>query len=443
MRKRRQKIHITTLGCEKNLVDSEAMTGYLNADKFEIIDSPENAEIVIINTCGFIQPAKEESIDAILEATELKKQGSIKKVLVAGCMSQRYKDEMIKELPDVDAFFGTEDYRNIASYLGQTHLDSIDKIYSRRNLTGPKHFAYLKISEGCDHECSFCAIPLMRGKHRSRSLEHILEEAKMLADAGARELILIAQDSTYWGKDLNNGQTITDLVSALEKIEAIQWIRVMYLYPNTIPPDYFDFMKNSQKLLNYVDIPLQHASGKMLKLMRRGGNKNSLEDLIVSIRNKVENIVIRTTFIVGHPGETEADFEELLDFIGRIKFNRIGAFLYSDEDHTASFEQKEKVPDDIKSERYNRLMEKQQEISLELNSKLRGKIVDVIMDEFLEESATLIGRSYGDAPEIDNEVIIENCPDGKARIGEIFSIKITDVETYELFGNIYNGVHGQ
>ncbi len=436
MSRKREKIHITTLGCEKNLVDSEAMAGYLDKKHFAVTEDPEDADTIIINTCGFIKPAKEESIDAILEAVELKKEGKVKKVLVAGCMAARYMKQLKPELPEVDAFFGTEDYRNIAEYLGQTHSESIDKIYSRRDLSGPTHFGYIKISEGCSHRCSFCAIPIMRGRHRSRTIEDILSEAEMLVSRGAKELILIAQDSTYWGKDLKEELNILHLLAELEKNPSLQWLRVMYLFPNTIPDGYFEYMRDSEKLLHYVDIPLQHASTGMLKKMRRGGTRKSLEKLITGIRDTVEDIVIRTTFIVGHPGETEADFEELLDFVEKMEFNRVGAFVYSDEEGTFSYRQEEKVPEGVASTRYDLLMEKQSDISLTHNEKWIGREIDIIVDDYIEDRKTLVGRSYGDAPEIDNEVLIEGVDEGQHYTGKIIRVKISDAGFYELFGKI-------
>ena len=436
MRERIKKIHITTLGCEKNLVDSEAMAGYLNKKQFEICDKPEESDIIIINTCGFIKAAEEESIDAILEAGELKKAGQVKKVLVAGCMSVRYKEQLSLELPEVDAFFGTEDYKKIAGYLGQTHLESIEKIYSKRNLSGPRHYGYMKISEGCDHECSFCAIPLMRGKHRSRSLETLIDEANMLVSNGAKELVLIAQDSTYWGRDINDNLSVINLLQKLEEISELQWIRLMYLYPNSIPAGYIEYMRSSEKLVPYVDIPLQHASSKMLKLMERGGSRKSLIRLIENFRKHIENIVIRSTFIVGHPGETESDFNELLEFIHAVKFNRVGAFTYSDEDSTRSSLLKGKVTDPVKVERYNRLMETQQKISLNHNLKMVGRKYDILIDNYDPIGKVMIGRTYGDAPEIDNEVLIEGIQDAEKYIGTFVNTEIIDAQPYELFGKI-------
>lgn len=433
MRDKKKKIHITTLGCEKNLVDSEALAGYLMNDQYSICESPEDSEIIIINTCGFIKAAKEESIDAILQAGELKKSGKVKKIIVAGCMSAKYSKDMIQSLPEVDAFFGAEDYENIAGYLGLTHAESIEKIYSKRNLSGPRHYAYLKISEGCDHLCSFCSIPQMRGKHRSRTLENILAEARMLAENGAKELILIAQDSTYWGKDIYKKRSITKLLGELEKIDAIKWIRVMYLYPNSIPADYFDHMRESEKLLHYVDIPLQHASTKMLKIMGRGGNSAYLYKLIEQMRNKVEDIVLRTTFIVGHPGEEEKDFEELIKFIKNIQFNRVGAFQYSAEEDTISASMSGIVADQVMQQRYNTLMEIQQNISLKHNRKLIDKKLEIFIDQNDPDSRVLSGRTYGDAPEIDNEVIIENYKKDVSP-GSFIKVKIVDAHPYELIG---------
>jgi ribosomal protein S12 methylthiotransferase len=430
---KKEKVHITTLGCEKNLVDSEAMVGNLDKERFEIVSEPTDSDIVIVNTCGFIQSAKEESIDAILEAEQLKKDGTIQKVIVTGCMSERYKDDLVTEIEGVDAFFGTEDFAAVAGYLGQSYSESIEKIYSKRNLSGPTHFAYLKISEGCDHECSFCAIPGMRGKHRSRSIASLVSEASMLAANGAKELILIAQDSTYWGRDLGEKQDITHLLSALEAIAGIEWIRIMYLYPNTIPKSFAAYLAGSNKVLPYIDIPLQHASANMLKLMNRGGNRKYLEGVIRHLRENIPNLVVRTTFIVGHPGETDADFNELLAFIKDMRFNRVGAFRYSEEDGTPSASLRNKVSPAQAQERYNALMAAQQDISLTQNEAMTGKRFKVLIDRYDEKGKILTGRTYADAPEIDNEVIFENIENGESLVGKFVEADIKSAAEYELF----------
>jgi ribosomal protein S12 methylthiotransferase len=433
--RKRLKVHITSLGCEKNLVDAEALAGSLKSGHIEIVSEPEAANCVIVNTCGFIQSAKEESIDAILEAAEMKKKGLLDKVIVAGCLSARYTHELPLELPEVDSFFGTEKFNDIAAYLGNKHSISMDRVYSKRILSGQPHSAYLKISEGCDHHCSFCAIPSIRGQHRSRTPEQIIEEAEMLAANGARELILIAQDSTYWGRDLANRQTINDLLNELEKIHELRWLRVMYLYPQTIPKGYFQRMAQSEKHLAYADIPLQHASSRMLKLMRRGGSRQQLHKLLATMRQHVPEITIRTTFIVGHPGETEADFAELLAFIEEEKLHRVGAFTFSPEENTHSYTMDETVSEDVKNQRYAMLMETQRHISQAHNEAQVGREMEVIIDEVERSRKLAFGRSRADAPDIDNEIMLHKPEDIHLEKGSFVRAKITSAFEYELVGD--------
>lgn len=429
-----KKVHITTLGCSKNIVDSEFLTGQLQASEFEVIKEPEKSDVIIINTCGFIQSAKEESIQAIFEALKLKEEDPAKKVFVAGCLSQRYKPEIEKEMPEVDAIFGTEDYRAILKSLGKNH-SAMDNLHRTRIVSTPRHYAYLKISEGCNHTCAFCAIPRIRGKHRSRTIESLVEESRKLAHNGAKELILVSQDSSYYGKDLYGKQAIVDLLQALEKIDEIEWIRVLYWYPANFPKDVIPFMKYSKKLLPYIDMPVQHISDKMLKIMRRGDTRQSLLNLYKTLRTEIPDIALRTTLILGHPGETEADFDELKKFVEDIQFDRLGTFTYSDEENTKAFIEKKKVSPDIANKRQAELMEIQKNISFNLNQKYIGKVLKVLIDSFDINSQTYIARTFRDAPEIDNEVIIKASDSDHFQPGEFANVTIEDASEYELYGS--------
>lgn len=428
-----KRVHITTLGCSKNTVDSEVLMGQLLANKFEVVDIPEESDVIIINTCGFIQSAKEESIQAIMEAIELKQKDPAKKVFVAGCLSQRYKPEIEKEIPEVDAIFGTEDYRSILNALGKKHA-AVDNIHRMRKVSTPRHYAYLKISEGCNHTCAFCAIPLIRGKHRSRPMETLVEESKKLADNGAKELILVSQDTSYYGKDLYGRQSIMDLLENLEKIDGIEWIRVLYWYPTNFPKAVIPLMKNSSKILPYIDMPIQHISEKMLRLMRRGDTRKSLDGLFEMFRSEIPDIALRTTLILGHPGEQQEDFDELHEYINKIQFDRLGTFTYSDEESTRAFDLLEKVDEEIALQRQGILMESQKNISFEQNQKYIGKTLTVIIDDFDINTATYYGRSFRDAPEIDNEVIIPQNPVLKIEPGDFARVYINDAAEYELYG---------
>lgn len=428
-----KKVHITTLGCSKNVVDSEILMGQLHANSFKVIDSPEKSDIIIINTCGFIQSAKEESIQAILEALELKEKDPAKKVYVAGCLSQRYKPEIEREMPDVDAIFGTEDYNSILNALGKEH-SAVDNLHRLRMVSTPRHFAYLKISEGCNHTCAFCAIPLIRGKHRSRSIESLVEESKRLAENGAKELILVSQDTSYYGKDLYGKQSIVNLLEQLEKVDGIEWIRVLYWYPTNFPKEVVPLMKSSSKILPYIDMPIQHISEKMLRTMRRGDTRQSLDGLFEMFRDEIPDISLRTTFILGHPGETEKDFEELTDYIKKIRFDRVGTFVYSDEENTYAFDLKNKVDNEIANRRQAEFMEIQKDISFELNQKYIGQKLKVLIDDFDITTFTYYGRTFRDAPEIDNEVIIQSDKNSKFKPGDFTNVIINDATEYELYG---------
>lgn len=429
-----RKIHITTLGCSKNTVDSEVLAGLLETCHFTLVEEAESADVIIINTCGFIEAAKTESIQAIFEALEWKKNDPHKKIFVAGCLTQRYKKEIKKEIPEVDALFGTEDFQAILQALGRKHA-AMDNLHRLRKLSTPRHIAYLKIAEGCNHSCAFCAIPGIRGKYKSRSMESLLEESRLLVERGARELILISQDSSWYGIDLYGKQSITTLLRQLHAIEDLKWIRVLYWYPTNFPPDVLDLMRDSEKLLPYIDMPIQHISNRMLRLMRRGDSRQSIEKLYHLMRKKIPHIALRTTLILGHPGERDSDFRELHDFIREMEFDRLGTFTYSDEDHTPAFSLPDKVNPAIANERQEMIMQTQKGISLRKNKQLAGQRVEVIIDEVEQASNILIGRTYRDAPEIDNEVIINHAKNpGKTPIGSFASVQIDDYSEYELYG---------
>lgn len=430
-----KKVHITTMGCSKNTVDSEVLMGQLQAHKFEVINQPEKSDVIIINTCGFIQSAKEESIQAILEALKLKEKDPAKKVFVAGCLSQRYRPEIEKEMPEVDAIFGTEDYNSILKALGTKHA-AIDNLQRARMVNTPRHFAYLKISEGCNHTCAFCAIPGIRGKHKSRTIESLVNEASKLADNGAKELLIVSQDSSYYGKDLYGKQSMLELLKELDQVSGLEWIRVLYWYPTNFPKEVIQLMKNSEKIIPYIDMPIQHISENMLRKMRRGDTRESLNGMFEMFRKEIPHIALRTTFILGHPGETAADFEELKSYIQDIRFDRVGTFTYSDEDNTAAFDYKSKVNPEVALERQRELMEIQKNISFEQNQKYIGTTLKILIDDFDIETQTYYGRSFRDAPEIDNEVIIKAEEGVKAEPGEFSSVYISDASEYELYGSI-------
>jgi ribosomal protein S12 methylthiotransferase len=426
----KNKISVITLGCSKNTVDSERLMNQLKLNDLDVVHNSDDANSVIINTCGFIEAAKEESINTILSAIELKKQGKLKKVIVAGCLSERYMNELRKEIPEVDAFFGTEAYESIVNEFGG---DLKYELLGERVLTTPKHFAYLKISEGCDNPCSFCAIPLMRGLHKSRPMEDLINEAKSLAKQGVKELIIIGQDTTDYGKDIYQKRNLAELLHNLSLINGIEWIRLLYVYPSHFPEDLIDEIANNPKVLKYIDIPLQHIADNVLKSMRRGITKRRTVELINSLKERIPNLTLRTTFIVGYPAETDKDFDELCQFIKEIKFDRIGVFNYSVEENTASFILGDPIAEEIKEERKATIMEIQKEISEEKNRELIGKKIKVLIDEF--DGENFIGRTERDAPEVDGEVIISATKE-TLNIGEFYNIEIYDCNEYDLFGKI-------
>lgn len=430
-----KKIHITTLGCFKNQVDSDVLSGQLASRNYEISKEPEEAEIVIVNTCGFIEDAKKESIDAIFEAVELKKSDDRKKVFVAGCLSQRYKDQLIREIPEIDGVFGTEDYKNILSALGNNTYHAED-LYKIRKVSTPQHYAYLKISEGCNHKCSFCAIPLIRGKHKSRRIEDIINEAGILAEKGVKELILVSQDTSYYGKDLYSEQKIIELLIQIAKKDWFKWIRPLYWYPTNFPFRFIELMSEYPSIIPYLDMPIQHFSNNVLRHMQRAETSESIRSICQKIREQQPNIALRTTLILGHPGETEKSFDKLKKFVKEIKFNRLGTFIYSDEEGTPAYSLKNKVEQSVAIERRNIIMDIQQQISLQLNENLIDTNQLVMIDKYDADINSYVGRTYRDAPEIDNEVIIEDAVFEKKMIGSIQGVLITDASEYELYGQI-------
>lgn len=429
---KKTKVNIVTLGCSKNLVDSEVLLTQLRGNGIQAVheSSDDDSSVVVINTCGFIDNAKQESIDTILRYVDAKEEGIVDKVYVTGCLSQRYKDDLEKEIPEVDAWFGT---RDLSRLLKVFKADYKHELVGERILTNPSHYAYLKISEGCDRPCSFCAIPLMRGKHISRPLEELVLEAKNLAKNGTKELLLIAQDSTYYGLDLYKKRNLAELLSKLSDVEGIEWIRLHYAFPAGFPMDALDVMAARPNICKYLDIPLQHGSTKMLQLMRRGTTREKTEQLLQTIREKVPGIAIRTTMIAGHPGETEEDFNEMMGFIKRSRFERLGIFNYSHEENTHSHTMNDDVPDDVKQQRADAVMELQQGISLDINQQKIGKTIKVLVDR--KEGGNYIGRTEFDSPEVDNDVILSS-NENYLRIGDFVQVKIQSATEFDLTGEV-------
>lgn len=429
---KKTKVNIVTLGCSKNLVDSEVLLTQLRGNGIDAIheSKKDDANIVVINTCGFIDNAKQESIDTILRYVDAKQEGLVEKVYVTGCLSQRYKDDLEKEIPQVDAWFGT---RDLSRLLKQLNANYKHELVGERILTNPSHFAYLKISEGCDRPCSFCAIPLMRGGHISRPIEELVLEAKNLAKNGTKELLLIAQDSTYYGLDLYKKRNLAELLKHLSDVEGIEWIRLHYAFPTGFPMDALDVMAERSNICKYLDIPLQHGSSRILQIMRRGTTREKTEQLLQTFREKVPGIAIRTTLIAGHPGETEQDFDEMTGFVERSRFDRLGIFSYSHEENTHSHSMADDVPADVKQERVDTIMELQQGISLELNQAKIGMTFKTLIDR--KEEGVFIGRTEFDSPEVDNEVIIES-KENYLRIGDFVNIKVNGATEFDLTGKV-------
>ncbi len=426
------KVSVITLGCSKNLVDSENLITQLKGNDFDVQhdEVTRDTDIVIINTCGLIDLAKEESINTILKYAKVKSKGGIDKLYVTGCLSQRYKDNLEEEIPEVDAYFGTLELPRLLNTL---EADYKHELVGERVLTTPSHYAYMKISEGCNRTCAFCAIPLMRGGHVSKPVEELVKEAKSLARIGVKEIILIAQELTYYGLDIYKKRALPDLLDALAEVEGIEWIRLQYAYPSKFPMGIIDAMKRHDKVCNYLDLPLQHASDKILQSMRRQITRDETKQLIRDIRQMIPGIAVRTTFIVGFPGETEEDFDQLCDFVREMRFERLGVFQYSHEEDTAAYEMEDDVPESLKAERANALMAIQQEISLELNQQKIGKIFKVLIDK--KEGGYFYGRTEFDSVEVDNEVLID-ASSNYCSVGGFCDVIIDDATEYDLIGHV-------
>ena len=430
--KAKEKINIVTLGCAKNLVDSEVLMTQLKGNKKDVFHQREdiNPDIVIINTCGFIDKAKQESIDTILKHAKEKEDGIIKKLYVTGCLSERYKDDLKTDIPEVDGFYGT---RDLPELLKNFEAKYRNELLGDRIITTDSHYAYLKISEGCDRPCSFCAIPLMRGRHISKPIDQIILEAKNLVRNGVREIMLIAQDSTYYGIDIYKKRAMSELLKKLSDVEGLDWIRIHYAYPAGFPMDIIEVMRERDNICNYLDIPLQHGSTNMLKIMKRGITREKTDELIKNIRDINPEIALRTTLIAGHPGETERDFQEMYDFVERSQFDRLGIFTYSHEEGTSAHKLEDDVPEQVKRSRSNKIMALQQKISIEKNKNKVGKTVKVLVDRV--DANNYYGRTEQDSPEVDNEVIIPS-KEMHLRVGDFYDVKITDSKEYDLIGKV-------
>ena len=430
--KANEKINIVTLGCAKNLVDSEVLMTQLKGNKKDVFHQREdiNPDIVIINTCGFIDKAKQEAIDTILKHAKEKEDGIIKKLYVTGCLSERYKDDLKTDIPEVDGFYGT---RDLPELLKNFEAKYRNELLGDRIITTDSHYAYLKISEGCDRPCSFCAIPLMRGRHVSKPIEQIILEAKNLVRNGVREIMLIAQDSTYYGIDIYKKRAMSELLKKLSDVEGLDWIRIHYAYPAGFPMDIIEVMRERDNICNYLDIPLQHGSTNMLKVMKRGITREKTDELIKNIRDINPEIALRTTLIAGHPGETERDFQEMYDFVERSQFDRLGIFTYSHEEGTSAHKLEDDVPEQVKRSRSNKIMALQQKISTQKNKNKVGKTVKVLIDRV--DANNYYGRTEQDSPEVDNEVIIPS-KEMHLRVGDFYDVKITDSKEYDLIGKV-------
>ena len=426
----KNKINVITLGCSKNVYDSEVLIGQLKANKKNVVHE-KNGNIVVVNTCGFIENAKQESINVILEQSKNKREGKIDKLYVTGCLSERYKNDLIVQIPEVDQYFGTTDLPNLLKVLDANYKH---ELVGERILTTPNHYAYLKISEGCNRPCSFCAIPLMRGKHKSLPIENLVFQAKKLASKGVVEIILIAQDLTYYGLDIYKKRSLAKLLKELVKVKGIKWIRLHYAFPTGFPIDVLDVIKKNDKICNYIDIPLQHISDNILKSMRRGSNGKKINDLIKSFRKKIPGIILRTTLIVGYPGESEEDFDLLKEWIEKTKFERLGCFKYSHEENTYAFSLDDNVSEKVKNQRVDQVMKIQSKISLDFNKRCIGKVFNCLIDR--KEGSFYIGRTFMDSPDVDNEVLID-ATKNYIKIGSYTKIKITDVTDYDLIGEVY------
>ena len=426
---KKNKINVVTLGCSKNVYDSEVLMGQLKANNKDVVHE-DKGNIVVINTCGFIANAKEESINTILDYVQKKQDGSVDKVFVTGCLSERYKPDLEKEVPDVDQYFGTTELPNLLKAL---EADYKHELIGERLTTTPKNYAYLKIAEGCDRPCSFCAIPLMRGKHKSTPIEELVIEAEKLAANGVKEIILIAQDLTYYGLDIYKKRNLAELLKELIKVEGIDWIRLHYAFPTGFPLDVLEVMRNEPKVCNYIDIPLQHISDSVLKSMKRGFGKEKINRLLKDFRERVPGMAIRTTLIVGYPGETEENFQELKQWVTDMRFERLGCFTYSHEENTTAYLLEDDVPEKVKIQRANEIMEIQSQISWELNQEKINKEFKVIIDR--KEGNYFVGRTQFDSPDVDNEVLI-NAKKSYIRSGDFATVKITSAEDFDLYAEV-------
>lgn len=429
---RKPRVNVITLGCSKNIHDSEVLMGQLRGNQMNVIHEAEKLnhdDIIVINTCGFIDNAKQESIDTILQYSQLKDEGKVGKVIVTGCLSERYKPELEAEITNVDSFFGTNDLQNLMTSIGANYKH---ELVGERLLTTPSHFSYFKIAEGCNRPCSFCAIPLMRGKHVSKPIEDLVREAKFLAKNGTKELILIAQDLTYYGLDLYSKRNLADLLRNLSDVDGIEWIRLQYAYPSGFPMDILDVMNERENICKYLDMPLQHITDNMLSSMRRGITRQKTVDLVNSIRDKVPGIALRTTLICGYPGETERDFQQMKDWVTETRFERLGCFTYSHEEKTHAHQLNDDVPDEVKQQRVDEIMGIQQEISFEKNQQKVGQTFKVLVDK--KEGDYFIGRTEFDSPEVDNEVLIDASA-GYATPGSFVKVKIDRAEDFDLYGS--------
>ena len=429
---KKNKVNVVTLGCSKNLVDSEVLMGQLKGNNIDVAHESQDGDfnVVVVNTCGFIDKAKEESINTILDYAEAKREGAIDKLYVTGCLSQRYKDNLEQEIKEVDSFYGT---RELPALLKTLKADYKHELVGERLLTTPRHYAYVKISEGCNRTCSFCAIPIMRGKHISKPIEELVKEVRNLAAQGVKEIMLIAQELTFYGLDIYKKRSLSILLDALCDIEGIEWIRLHYAYPSQFPMDIIETMARQPKICNYLDIPLQHASNNVLKAMRRKVTHQDTRNTINEIRSILPEIAIRTTMLVGFPGETREDFEELKDFVEEMRFERLGVFTYSHEEGTHGYKLEDDVPEEEKAQRANELMEIQQEISCELNEAKIGKTFKVLFDK--KEGESFVGRTAYDSPDVDNEVLVDATKQ-YVSIGEFANVKITDATDFDLFGEL-------
>ncbi|KMQ71146.1 30S ribosomal protein S12 methylthiotransferase RimO [Chryseobacterium koreense] len=425
----RKKINIVTLGCSKNVVDSEVLMGQLKANGKEVVHE-ERGDVVVINTCGFIDNAKQESIDTILDFVEAKNRGEVEKVFVTGCLSERYKPDLEREIPDVDQYFGTRDLPLLLKQLG---ADYKHELVGERLTTTPRHYAYLKISEGCDRPCSFCAIPLMRGKNISVPIENLVIEAQKLAKTGVKELILIAQDLTYYGLDLYKKRALADLLRELVKVDGIEWIRLHYAFPTGFPEDVLEIIKNEKKVCNYIDIPLQHINSDILKAMKRGTSHEKTNALLNKFREKVPDMAIRTTLICGFPGESEEDFREMKDWVREQRFDRLGCFTYSHEENTTAYELQDDVPQEVKERRVEEIMELQSQISWEKNQEKIGKVFRCIFDR--KEGNYFVGRTEFDSPDVDNTVLV-SAENTYVSVGDFADVRITSAEEFDLYGEL-------